>query len=127
MGLMEQAINDIKQITADLTDFATTVTFTSPTNQTATINCLYSDHTNAYDNEGMPINGKKTHISFAESLLVALNYPTRNTKGLISFTGHLVQINYADGSNKKYMVDDVRPDYTINLITLFLSAYVSNN
>jgi hypothetical protein len=126
MGIMEQAMNDIKQITDDLTDFATTVTFTSPTQQTATINCLYSDHTNAYDQDGMPINGKKTHITFAESLLTALNYPTRNGKGFISFTGHLVQINYADGTSKKYMVDDVRPDYTINLITTFLSEYATN-
>lgn len=126
MGLMEQAMNDIKQITADLTDFATTVTFTSPTNQIATINCLYSDHTNAYDQDGMPINGKKTHISFSESLLLAFNYPTRNAKGFISFTGHLVQINYADGTSKNYMVDDVRPDYTINLITTFLSEYAIN-
>jgi hypothetical protein len=123
MNLMEQAMNDIREITSNMGEFAVSITLESPTGVIVETQGIYSDITNMYDENGYPINGKKSHVSFSELPLIAQNYPTRNQDGLISFTGHLVTINYADGSSKRYMVDDCRPDYSINLITVYLSEY----
>ena len=123
MGLMDDAKQFAQTITNDLGDFAVPLSFRAPTGETASINGIYADITMVYDENGQPMNGKQTHVSISEQFLIDLGYPTRNTDGFASFVGHLVTINYADGSSRVYSVDDVRPDYTINLFILFLSEY----
>lgn len=123
MGLMEQLKQDIEQITSNSNEFGVELSFVAPTDETATITGFYSDHSNAYDSEGVPVTGKFTHVSISEPLLTALNYPTRNADNLAAMTGHRVTINYVDGKIKEYVVDEVRPDYTINLFILILANY----
>jgi hypothetical protein len=123
MGLMEQLKADIEQITSNTSEFAVDLSLVAPTGETASIQGLYSDHSNAYDESGVPIVGKFTHVSISEALLTAEGYPTRNAAGLASMTGHKVTVNYADGSVKTYICDKVLPDYSINLFLLILSEY----
>lgn len=123
MGIMEQAMKDIQMITSDLNDFAVEITISSNAGHTANISAIYSDHTTMYDENGLPINGKKTNVSFSELLLTAVNFPTRNQNGIIAMLGFKVTISYQDGRVRTYIVDDVRPDYSVNLITLLLSEW----
>jgi hypothetical protein len=125
MGLMNQIKSDTEQITGNLVDFAMPVILEAPTGQTVEINGIYSDHSNAYDENGMPITGKFTHVTISEQPLIDLGYPTRSSKGLMNFLSHKVTINYADGRSEKYIVDQQRPDYTINLVILILAKYTS--
>jgi hypothetical protein len=127
MGLMEQAKTDIEQITGNLNEFAMSLTFAAPTGDTATITGIYSDHSNTYDANGFPVVGRFAHVSISEKALTDLNYPTRNNDGTISMLNHLVTVNYADGSTKQSIIDEVKPDYTINLIVLILSRYNGTN
>lgn len=125
MGLMEQLKADLEQITSNTNEFAVTLDFKSPTGIEATVSGLGSDHSNAYDLEGNAVSGKFTHVTVAEKLLTDLNYPTRsaNIAEFLDLRKHYVTVHYADGRVKKYIVDDQRPDYTINLHTLILSEY----
>lgn len=123
MSLGGDAKEFIHEIVNATGDFAVRLDFQSPTGDTATINGIHSDHTNMYDENGMPINGKKTHVSISEQSLSFFEYPTRNNNNLISLKGHRVTIHYVNGYQIKYSIDDTRPDYTVNLITLFLSEH----
>jgi hypothetical protein len=123
MSLSDDAKEFIHEIVTDTGDFAVRLDFQSPTGQTVTVNGLHSDHTNMYDENGMPIDGKKTHVSVSEQSLNDVNYETRNSDNLISLKNHKVTVHYSNGNQIKYVIDDTRPDYTINLITLFLSEY----
>jgi hypothetical protein len=127
MGLVEQIKADIEQITGNLNGFAVQLSFVAPTGETAEITGLYSDHSNAYDQNGFPVTGKSTNVVVSEKYLTDLSYPTRNADGIVAMLGHLVTVNYADGSTRQYIVDETRPDYTINLITLILSRYHGTN
>lgn len=69
------------------------------------------------------MTGKFTHVTISEKYLTDLDYPTRNANNFLNMKGHLVTVSYADGSTKRYYVDDQRPDYTINLHTLILAEY----
>lgn len=120
---MDQIKKDIEQITSNSNEFAVTLSFTSKTSEIATIKGLYSDHSNDYDENGNSITGKFTHVSISEKYLTDLSYPTRNNNNLLNMKGHLVTVHYADNSSKQYIVDDQRPDYTINLHTLILAEY----
>lgn len=127
MNLFEQVKRDIQQITTAINEFSTPVVFTAPTGETASVYAQYSDHSNTYDSEGVPISGKFTHVAISESTLTDEGYPTRNSAGLINLLNHVVSVSYADGSTKTYIVHETRPDYTINLILLILSDYNGGN
>ena len=123
MSLLEQNKKDIEQITGNSGEWAVVLDLKAPTGETATIKGMYSDHSNAYTLEGQPVTGKFTHVTIAESYLTELGYPTRNAANLADMSKHLVTVNYIDGSVKQYIVDEVKPDYTINLFVLILSDY----
>lgn len=127
MSLYEQNKRDIEQITTDVSGFSIELSFTSPNNDTATIRGQYTDHSNAFDESGLPMTGKMSIAFVSEQLLIDASYPTRTTENLITLTNHKVTINYADGTSKRYVVAETRPDYTINFITLFLSEYNGSN
>lgn len=125
MGLMDQIKKDIEQITSNLNEFGVVLFMQAPTGETATINGYYTDHSNAFDSDGVPITGKMVSIAVSEQFLIDASYPTRNTRDLSDFQNHFATINCTDGITRKYRVQSWHPDYSINLITLFLSEYAS--
>jgi len=126
MGLMEQNKKDIEQITQNTTDFGVSLFFEAPGGITATVNGYYSDHSMTFDELGNPVTGKKTSVCVSEQPLLDQDYPTRTSKGLTSFQNHFVTVTYADGNEVKYKIEETQPDYTINLITLFLTNYAQD-
>lgn len=129
MGLMEQLKADLEQITSNVNEFAVTLDFKSPTGEQATITGIYSDHSNAFDADGNAVTGKFTHVTISEKFLTDQDYPTRtpNVAEFLALRKHFVTVHYADGKTRKYIVDDQKPDYTINLHTLILSEYNGTN
>lgn len=124
MGLMDQIKKDVETFTQNANDFGVELFFEAPGGETATVNGYFSDHSLIFDQIGNPVTGKKTHVCVSEQPLIDLDYPTRTSEGLTSFQNHLVTINYPDGTSIKYKIEESQPDYTINLITLFLTNYV---
>lgn len=124
MGLMEQVKIDTQSFVQNKVDFGVDLTFTSPANSTVTVAGYYSDHSLTFDENGAPITGKKATVCVHEQSLIDAGYVSVRTQaGLISFKNHKVSIAYADGSSRTYKINEWQPDYTINLVTLFLEEY----
>ncbi len=125
MGLIDQAKSDIKDITSNPDEFGVSITFTAPTNETATINGLHSKHHMSVNTEGIMINSKNAHISFSEELLTAKNYPVR-TDGEVKLNNHKVSVKDSTGISKNYVIREGFPDETIGLITCILGSNGTN-
>jgi len=125
MGLIEQAQSDIKDITSNLDEFGVSMTFTAPTNETATVNGLHSKHHMSVDTDGNMINSKNAHISVSEALLTAKNYPVRKN-GEVDFKDHKVSVKDSTGIIKNYVIREWFPDETIGLITCILGNHGTN-
>lgn len=121
MGLLEMARQDVKDITSNLNDFSVPATFTSPTNQTITINVIHSKHHLRFDTDGNPVNSKNAHLSFAESNMVG--YVIRNGAGEVSLKGHRVTVKDSTGLDKQYVISQGFPDEMLGLIVCILSDF----
>lgn len=125
MGLIDQAKSDIKDITSNSNEFGVSMTFTAPTNETATVNGLHSKIHMGIDTDGNMINSKKAHISVSEELLTAQSYPVRKA-GEVNLKGHKVTVKDSTGISKTYVIDEWFQDETIGLITCLLGNYGTN-
>ena len=122
MGLIEDAMNTAKAITTNLNDFALNAVFTNPASETASVKVLAVDHSNTFDELGNAMTGASVVVTVSELSLTEQGYTTRNAKNQANLNGHFVVIDYADGRSINHRVYDCRPDYTINLFTLFLEV-----
>lgn len=127
MSLYEQVKRDIEQITTDPTGFSVALDLSDSNGNTASVRGQYTDHVNIFDESGLPMTGKMSAVFISEQVLIDAGYPTRTLENLITLTDHRVTINYADGTSKRYIVAETRPDYTINFVTLILSEYNGSN
>jgi hypothetical protein len=120
-SLLDQAREDIKQITSNLNDFAIPATFTAPTAETKDINVIHSKHHTSIDTDGRRVNSKNASLSFSESLMVG--YPVRDNKGEVNLKGHLVQVPDSTGVVKTYSINQWYPDETLGLIVCIIGDY----
>ncbi len=121
MGLMDQIIQDVQQFTSNKNDFGVDLILISPTNVTKTVAGYFGDHSLAFDENGNPVTGRKVTVCVHEQSLIDAGYPSvRTANGAITMQGHFVQIKYPNGLILPFIVDFCQPDYTVNLITLFL-------
>jgi hypothetical protein len=122
MGLLEQARQDIKQVTTDKdSGFAVDITLTAPDNTTVTVQGLHTKHHMALDEQGQRVNSKNASISIAEDLLA--DYPVRGGDGEVYMQGHLAAVKDSTGTICHYMVRQWFPDETLGLLVLILSDY----
>ncbi len=127
MGLLEDAMNDIADITSDVdSGWGSTITFTpvGRAGDPVTVNGLHTKHHMKTDTEGAAVNGKNAHVSVSEQLLIAQAYPVRNpaTKE-VAMKGDKVEVKDSTGESWTYTIDEVFPDETIGLIVCILSDY----
>jgi hypothetical protein len=120
MGLIELIQRDIKAITSNGSDFGVSMTFVSPLSVTATINGLHSKHTLSQDTEGNRANINNAHVSFSESSLTALGYPTRNNRDEFDMIGHMVTVADSTGEDITYKISENYPDETVGLMVCIL-------
>lgn len=126
MGLISQAIDDIKEITSDLDEWGVVITLTAPDLSTAKLNGLHTKHHLAVDQDGKQVNSRSAHVSFSESNLLASNvdYPLRNSKNEVVLKGHKVSVSDSTGLLRTYIVREWFPDETIGLIVCILGDFV---
>ena len=124
MGLTEQAILDAQQITSDAVNgFGVSVEFTAPDSSTATINGLHTKHRVNVDQEGQPTNAKKASVVVSEALLLALNYPVRNSNGDVYLEAHRVKVKDSENVLYEYVIREWFPDEKVGLIVCILGDY----
>tara|TARA_R110000751_G_scaffold152219_1_gene257347 strand:+ start:135 stop:512 length:378 start_codon:yes stop_codon:yes gene_type:complete len=124
MGLLELGRKDWRKHITDSSGAGVDLAFVSPDDlQTANIRGLAMAHHLSFDADGNPVNSKNTHITFAESDLVAAGYTVRNTKEIVALYQH--KISYADSTGvvKNYVVTQAFPDETVGIITCILNNY----
>lgn len=126
MGLIEQALQDIADITSDLDEWGVSITLTSPDFNTATLNGFHTKHHLAINDQGKQVNSRSAHISFSEVNLYRANsvYPLRNEKKEVSLKGHKVTVNDSTGRTCTYIIREWFPDETIGLIVCILGDFI---
>lgn len=126
MGLMERAKQDVQQILGNKNEFALDLVFFAPTGETFQTVGHFFDRTIQYNIDDSSIAGNTVVVHVSEQPFIDFGYPLRDSNGLISIHNHLVTGTYADGQTKKFKVFSFDPDYSINLITIYLSHYADN-
>lgn len=121
MSLIDKAKADIKRITSNSKEFARSMTFTAPTDETITTKGLHSKHYIGIDSEGNPVNAKTAYVSVSEENLAG--YPVRNADGEVDLKGHRVSVVDSTGTTKEYYINEFFPDETIGLIVCILQDY----
>lgn len=123
MSLLDQIRLDIEQITSNDQEFAVSATFTDLSGGTATINVIHSKHHMAQDTQGIRVNSKNAHISFAENNLTADGYTVRNAAGEVAMINHRVTVKDSTGIDKDYVIREAYPDEMVGLIVCILGDY----
>lgn len=128
MGLVEQAISDIAEITSNNDDWGVSITMTDPDGETVTFNGLTTKHHLGIDEMGQTFRSKKASIAISESILLAANpdYPVRNSAGEVVLANHLVDVKDSTGIVKNYVVNSWLPDEAVGLIVIILEDYAAN-
>lgn len=124
MGLIEQAIQDIADITSNKDGFGVDITLTRPDKSvTVTFGGQHCKHHLGIDTEGNAVSAKKAFVSFSERVLLATGYVVRNAKKEVDIKFHLMSVKDSSGISKDYIIDQVFPDETNGLITCILGDY----
>lgn len=124
MGLIEQAIQDAKEMTSDsVSGFGISIQFIAPNETTATINGLATKHHMRMDLDGKLVNSKDASIAVSEQLLIDAGYPVRNSSGEVYLKDHKVKWTDSSGQLCEYSIDQWFPDETIGLIVCILEEY----
>lgn len=126
MSLLTTAQQDYRDILGDLEAFSLALSFENPTaTETAAIVGHGMTHYLKYDTDGQVVNGKNSHVTFAEKDLVDAGYTVRNAKGLVSLDKHKVTFANSNGVSTKHIIIESFPDETLGIITCILGTYAS--
>lgn len=123
MGLIDQAKQDIQNITSNQDEFGKEMTLTAPDGSTATVTGIHTKHHLAVDTDGRPVNSKNAHISVSEYFLDLQDYPVRNDSGEVDLKNHRVTVKDSTGEDKTYLIQEWFPNETIGLITCILGDF----
>lgn len=121
MSLVDRAREDVKQIISNQNDFGCSMVLAAPTGETITIFGLHTKHHMGVDSDGIKVNTKNAHISFAESLMIG--YPVRDLSGEVNLKGHTVTVKDSTGNDASYMIREWFPDETVGLIVCILGDF----
>lgn len=124
MSILEQARQDIADITANAGDFGVQIRLQAPNGATATITGLHTKIHLAVDSLGLPVNSRKAHISFSEKALEGTAYPVRNAAGEVNMKDHIIFCKDSTGIEKKYRMQQWFQNETIGLITCIIEQLI---
>jgi hypothetical protein len=132
MGLMDVAIADAAEFTANDNDFGVEILLTAPNEQTATVNGYATKHHLKLDaSSGQVVNAKNASVVVSEANILAANpnYPVRILDQASPFyrevkmIKHLVSVADSSGVIKNYQCAENFADEALGLITLILEDY----
>lgn len=123
MGLIAQAQADILRYTTSGTDFGVVISLVAPNGATATVTGYHARHHLGVDTDGNAVNSRTANAAISEYALNAVNYPIRDSNGVVNLTGHKVNVADSTGIIRAYVVQTSIPDETIGLITMTLEDF----
>lgn len=123
MGLIEQARQDIADITQNLNDFGIQMVLTAPDATTATVTGLHTRHHLGVDTDGNMVNSRNVHVSISEAALIASGYTYRNADNEVDLKNHRVTAADSSGEDRHYKITQWHQDETVGLIVIILGDY----
>ena len=120
---MDQIKADVLNITTNSSEFVSSVLFTAPTGETATIICRTNKHHLSVDADGAPVNSRNASVSFSEFAFEGTGYPIRGLSGRVNLDKHKVTWTDSTGQPSTYMIKEWFPDETLGLIVCILSDF----
>lgn len=123
-GIIERAQRDVQRITSDSdSGFGVSITLTAPDTTEVTVIGTHAKHHLNVDTDGNVVNSKTAHVAISEALLVAANYPVRNTAGEVDLKDHRIRVKDSTGTTPYYTVQSWFPDETVGLIVITLEDF----
>ena len=126
MGLIEQAQQDLIDITTDLNGFGLSIILTAPNLQVVNIVGIHHKHHLGIDTDGNAVNSKKSHCAISEKSILTANslYPIRNANGEVNLRGHKLSVIDSTQIVKNYIIKEWFPDESLGLIVVILGDYI---
>lgn len=123
-GLIARAQRDTQRFTSNAdSGFGLSITLTALDNTTATVVGIHAKHHLNVDTDGNVVNSKTAHVAISEALLIAANYPVRNSSGEVDLKNHKIQVVDSTGTSPTYLVQSWFPDETVGLIVITLEDF----
>lgn len=127
MGIMDLARRDARKIATDSDGFAEEVKLIHPSGDELIVNALTTIHHTSFDpDSGSIVNTLNGSICVSETDLIEGNYVYLNAAGEVQFYKHKVDVTQANGTTKRYMIQQWFPDKRLGLIVLILQDYKQN-
>jgi hypothetical protein len=122
MSLIQAAQNDIKKITANLSEFALDVELIKPNGDIVEIKAIHTKHHVGLDSDGLAVNAKTASISFSEYNLPE-GVSIRNAKNEVVLKNWKCNVIDSTGIVKNYIIREWFPDEMIGLIVCILGDF----
>lgn len=122
MSLIQAAQNDIKKITANLSEFALDVQLIKPNGDIVAIKAVHTKHHVGLDSDGIPVNAKTASIAFSEYNLPE-GVSIRNAKNEVVLKNWKCNVIDSTGVVKNYVIREWFPDEMIGLIVCILGDF----
>jgi hypothetical protein len=124
VSLRDLAAADAKAIIEDdVGGFATTVTLTSPDNETAEVKATVADIGQSIDpNTGLAVSGRKATAAFSKATLLQLGFDIRGTSDGARRPWVVVYTDVV-GCERNYKVNEVLPDSELGITVCILESY----
>jgi len=119
----QEMIDRAKTAISDSNGWSTLLSFTPTVGDPFEWGGLATVHSNAYDQDGLPIISDNSHILFSEVDVNNLGYVTR-VDGNLTVKGWLVEFDHAVG-HVKAQLSEPGPDSTLGLIRCKITNYGS--
>lgn len=125
MSLVDQAQQDMQQITTNLNEFGVNITLKTPDGSaTASVVGLHTKHHMAFDPDGVMVSAKTASVAIAEQQLIDAGFPNiRNANNEVNLNKTLVDVADSTGAVKNYVANRVYPDEMIGLLVFILGDY----
>lgn len=121
--LLNQMRNDVKNIISQ-GGFQTDIVLTDLSGNTQTLQGLASLHHTSFNSEtGEIVNARNAHITVAVSDLTLNYYTDSKHTDTINLTDWIAEFKDTNGKNWKFKCLDVRPDYGMNAIVIYLGDF----
>ena len=122
-SLLNQMRTDVQNI-VNSGGFQTSIKITDLAGATQTIEGLASLHHTSFNSEtGEIINARNAHVTFALKDVVLNYYTDMKHTNTINMTNWIVEFEDSNGKQWKFKALDIRPDYTFNVVTVYLGDY----
>jgi hypothetical protein len=118
--MLETARADARKIVSDPAGATSEMTFVSEGGAHTAVIWGLDAVTHYNYSEAMTVNTQNGRVTISEQELVDKGYPTRDARGDINLTGGTVSLADANGTIRRYLIEQAHPDNTLGMVTLIV-------